>query len=331
MVNIRTLMLAIMLMTLYSGHAMAYQYGYYSPGPYDAPPAYRNPYARAPYPYYPVYRYQPRSRPAYAHARPPEQVPALNTAKVIAPAESAAESPSVSVEVTSGTTEKVEETVKRDSMLSGKKQEFITALLPYIEKENRRLIALRKRISVMFEKIEAGAASSASEQQQISKLANKYRVKGDPLLDTAAREEMLRKIDIIPSSLALAQAANESAWGKSRFAQQANNLFGIWTYDQEKGLKPKRREEGKTHLVRIFDDFGESVRYYMYTLNSHPAYRELRQIRQQLRTSNRVIDGWKLAAGLEKYSAKGQAYIELIQSLIEQNEWALLDTDNQRA
>jgi Bax protein len=216
-------------------------------------------------------------------------------------------------------------------MLAGKKHEFNSTLLPYIEEENRRLIALRKRVGAMFDKIERDRALSTSEQQEISKLASQYRVKGDPLVDVTAREEVLRKIDIIPSSLALAQAANESAWGESRFAQQANNLFGIWTYDKDKGLKPKRREEGKTHLVRIFDDFGESVRYYMYTLNSHPAYQELRQIRQQLRVSGQVIEGRKLAAGLEKYSAKGQVYIDLIQSLIEQNEWVLLDTDNEQA
>jgi len=320
-----------MLMTLYSGHVAAYQYGYYSPNPYSAPRAYRDPYARAPNPYYPVYRYQPQSRPAYARARPSVQVPAVNATKVIAPEQSATKSPPVSVEVKNVMTDQAEKTVKSDSRLTGKKHEFITTLLPYIEKENRRLIALRKSVGAMLDKIERGTALSPSEQQQISRLANKYRVKGDPLVDVTAREEMLRKIDIIPSSLALAQAANESAWGESRFAQQANNLFGIWTYDQDKGLKPKRREEGKTHLVRIFDDFGESVRYYMYTLNSHPAYQELRQIRQQLRAADQVIEGQKLAAGLEKYSAKGQAYIDLINRLIEQNEWVLLDTDNQRA
>ena len=141
----------------------------------------------------------------------------------------------------------------------------------------------------------------------------------------------MRKIDIIPASLALAQAANESAWGESRFAQEANNLFGIWTYDRAKGLKPKNRENGKTHLVRIFDDIGASVRYYMYNLNSHPAYRELRQIRQQLRASGRAINGYALAAGLEKYSSQGTTYIELIRDLIEQNEWALLDSENQQA
>jgi len=328
MVNFRTILLAMVLMTLYSGHVAAYQYGYYSPNPYGAPRAYRDPYARAPNPYYPVYRYQPQYRPAYARARPPVQVPAVNTTKATAPEQSAIKSPPVPVEVKKGTTE---QTVKSDSMLAGKKHEFISTLLPYIEEENRRLIALRKRVGAMFDKIERDRALSTSEQQEISKLASQYRVKGDPLVDVTAREEVLRKIDIIPSSLALAQAANESAWGESRFAQQANNLFGIWTYDKDKGLKPKRREEGKTHLVRIFDDFGESVRYYMYTLNSHPAYQELRQIRQQLRVSGQVIEGRKLAAGLEKYSAKGQVYIDLIQSLIEQNEWVLLDTDNEQA
>lgn len=311
MANFRTILLAMVLMTLYSGHVAAYQYGYYSPNPY-----------------YPVYRYQPQYRPAYARARPPVQVPAVNATKATAPVQSAIKSPPVPVEVKTGA---AEQTVKSDSMLAGKKHEFISTLLPYIEEENRRLIALRKRVGAMFDKIERDRALSTSEQQQISKLASQYRVKGDPLVDVTAREEVLRKIDIIPSSLALAQAANESAWGESRFAQQANNLFGIWTYDKDKGLKPKRREEGKTHLVRIFDDFGESVRYYMYTLNSHPAYQELRQIRQQLRVSNQVIEGWKMAAGLEKYSAKGQVYINLIQSLIEQNEWALLDTDNEQA
>jgi Bax protein len=327
MVVFRTILLLIMLMALYSGHVAAYQYGYYATDPYNAPRANHNPYARAQYPYYPVYRYQPRFRPAYAPQ--PVRVPAENTTKVISPEQGAAQSSPVPVAVKkTGATAK---TIKSDSMLTGKKQEFMTSLLPHIEKENRRMIALRRKVSVMLDKIESDTALSASEKQQISRLANEYRVKGDPLVDIAAREEMLRKIDIIPSSLALAQAANESAWGESRFAQQANNLFGIWTYDQDKGLKPKRREEGKTHLVRIFDDYSESVRYYMYTLNSHPAYRELRQIRQHLRDSDQVVEGQKLAAGLEKYSAKGQAYIDLIQSLIEQNEWARLDSDNQQA
>ena len=324
MVIIRTILLALTLVALFSGHAMAYQYGYYSPDSYNAPRAYY-PDARAPYPYYPTYRYP--VQPAYARARMPEQAPAVSRVSVITQQQSLLEGSSSAVESNTGSTDKA---VKNVSGLSGKKQAFMTTLLPYIEQENRRLLSLRNSTAGMFSKLDSGTALSTSEQQKISKLANKYRVKGDPLVDIAAREEMLRKIDIVPSSLALAQAANESAWGESRFAQEANNLFGIWTYDQDKGLKPNNREQGKTHLVRIFDDFSESVRYYMYTLNSHPAYKELREIRQQLRASDQIIDGHRLAAGLEKYSAKGQGYIVLIQGLIKQNEWALLDTGNQR-
>jgi len=330
MLKIRTILLAVMLMMLFSGHAVAYQYGYYSPNPYSAPRAYNNPYAIAPQPNYTAYRYPPRLRHAYARMRVPVQAPAFNRKDVKTPEQAVAKSSSATVEVKSETSDKSEKTVKNSYVLTGKKHEFITTLLPYIQTENRRLTALRNKLTDMFSKLETDAVLTNSEQLQIRKLANKYRVKGDPLVDITAREEMLRKIDIVPSSLALAQAANESAWGKSRFAQEANNLFGIWTYDQDKGLKPNKREEGKTHLVRIFDDFSESVRFYMYTLNSHPAYKELREIRQQLRASDRIIDGHRLAAGLEKYSAKGQGYIVLIQGLIKQNEWALLDTGNQR-
>ena len=129
MVNFRTILFASMLMTLYSGHAAAYQYGYYSPNPHSAPRAYRDPYARAPYPYYPASRYQTRPIPAYVRARPPVQVPAVYATKIIAPEQSATKSPPVSVEVKTGTTEK---TVKGDSMFAGKKHEFITTLLPYI-------------------------------------------------------------------------------------------------------------------------------------------------------------------------------------------------------
>jgi len=326
MANIRTLLLAMMLMALFSSHAVAYQYGYYSPGPYSAPQAYNRPYARAAYPYYPAYRYP--LRPAYSQARLPAQSSDVHRAGIHSRQQSAAKVTSSPVEVINKSTDAV---AKTGADLRGKKQEFITTLLPYIEEENRRLTVLRINVARMFNKIESNIALSTSEQQQIGKLASKYRIKGNLLLDKTAREEVLRKIDIIPSSLALAQAANESAWGESRFAQEANNLFGIWTYDQDKGLKPKNREKGKTHLVRIFDDVGESVRYYMYTLNSHPAYEELRVIRQQLRDSDKNINGHELAVGLEKYSAKGQAYIELIQGLIKQNEWARLDTDNQQA
>ncbi len=326
MLKTRIFLLAMLLLTLFSSQALAYQYGYYSPGQYNAPPAYYNPYARAPYPYYPAYRYP--AQPVYRQARMPEQAPAVPAVSFNTPAQDSSTDSTGLVEDRPKTVSSADE---RDNRSINKKQAFISTLLPYIENENRRLAALRDDVSEMFSRLERDGVVTTSEQEHIKKLAIKYRVKGSPLEDTSARVNLLRKIDIIPSSLALAQAANESAWGESRFAQEANNLFGIWTYDEAKGLKPVNREKGKSHLVRIFDDVGESVRYYMYTLNSHPAYKELREIRHQLRVSDRVIDGHELAAGLENYSAKGQSYIDLIQSLIRQNEWARLDTDKQRA
>jgi Bax protein len=296
---------------------MAFQYGYYSPHPYHATRGYYNPYARAPYYYSPQIRHP--AQPGYEHK--PARTSAARSAEKSEPdTNKLKQGPAVTPETATGAVR-----------LSTDKQAFINTLLPYIEHENRRLLKLRQKVASLLDKLDANVAIKPSERQQINKLARLYRLNDDPFEHAQARAELLRKIDIIPVSLALAQAANESAWGQSRFALEANNLFGIWTYDEDKGLKPLNRQEGKTHLVRIFDDYGESVRYYMHTLNSHPAYTELRDIRQQLRASGQGIDGHKLAAGLEKYSAKGQVYIDLIRSLIRQNRWVQLDTANQRA
>jgi Bax protein len=311
----------LMLTALYSAGAAAYQYAYPTPYGYYAPRGYYPGYAPAPYPY-PYYRY-PAGRPP-AQAGQPVQAPAIDTGADRATTPPAVEAFGEGAGVR-------DETPAYGSGLNDKKRAFIQTLLPYIESENRRLVKLRAQLAAVIGSLENGAPVSAEEQKRLARLASKYRVEGDPLKDAGARAALMQKIDIIPASLALAQAANESAWGESRFAREANNLFGIWTYDESRGLKPLRREEGKTHLVRIFEDFGESVRYYMYTLNSHPAYSELRDIRRQLRQANSDIDGHQLAAGLEKYSAKGSAYIELIQSLIRQHDWALLDSGNQRA
>jgi Bax protein len=324
----RLIVVAATLAVLFSGQARAYQYGYYAPSSYGIPRGYSQPYARAPYPYYYYDAQRYRAQPAYARATAPVTASATGASRnSYTPAtknqtESSSHSRNEKSDVAVDTAFDV-------SGLSNKKQQFINELLPYIEQENRRLMVLRTTVQRLIAGIENNAALAESEQQHIISLAKKYRVNGNPLQNDNARKELLRKIDLIPASLALAQAANESAWGESRFAREANNLFGIWTYDEGKGLKPKSREEGKTHLVRIFDGYGESVRYYMYTLNSHPAYEELRDIRQQLRVSSQVIDGHALAAGLEKYSAKGEMYIDLIQDLIKQNEWALLDAGDQ--
>lgn len=311
-----------------SGFAYSSQSGPNRYGPYYAGP---HAYAAPAYPAYPAYQRGVRRvpyynnqgwYPGYAYSAQPGRGPVPAPATVVPGVK---KSPQAEAEVS----KPIELPVARKPVsATGNKLVFISTLLPHIEKENQRLLALRKVVESLLDQLDAGNTLDKQEQQRLTALAKRYRVKPDPLTSKAARDELLGKIDIIPSSLALAQAANESAWGQSRFAQEANNLFGIWTYDKDKGLVPRNREQGKKHLVRIFEDVGGSVRYYMHTLNSHPAYAGLREIREDLRASGYTIDGHKLAVGLEKYSAKGQQYIDLIQALIRKNKWAQLDTNN---
>jgi len=210
-------------------------------------------------------------------------------------------------------------------------QEFIQMLIPLIKKENVKLAVLRKELLGLFRKIDFGHRLTDRQSKRLIKLAAQYRVKGNVLESSQVRDALKNKIDLIPVSLTLAQAANESAWGKSRFAKQGKNLFGIWTYDENKGIVPKGRKKGAKHLVRKFDSLGDSVSYYMYTLNSHPAYSELRDIRYQQRRNNEALSGFDMADGLTKYSAKGEEYVRLIQALITRHDWPELDNPSVRS
>ena len=338
MFALRHISVIVLLWLVASNQAFAYQYAGYAPYGYVQPPRAYNPYAPharpAPYPpayQYPAsYRYPQQHRPVFRSPRPEkEHVTRPSTSTGSPAAETRTQTASVKSSAVARQPGKYESSTNNGNITAAtNKKDFIEALLPHIEKENQRLLSLRYQVADLFEQVDNDENGAS---RQLQRLAKQYRVKGNVLTSTSAREELLSKIDIIPSSLALAQAASESAWGKSRFATEANNLFGIWTYDEAKGIKPKHREQGKKHLVRIFDDIGESVRYYMHTLNSHPAYAELRAIRLELRESGREISGLELAAGLEKYSAKGQEYIDLIRNLIRQNRWAQLDTGNRPA
>ena len=132
---------------------------------------------------------------------------------------------------------------------------------------------------------------------------------------------MLRRIDIVPADLALAQAALESAWGRSRFAKEGNNYFGHWCFVKGCGLVPQDRPQGARHEVARFSSAAESVRRYMHNLNSHPRYTELRLIREQSRDQNEPFTGSDLAAGLEGYSELGDEYIDMVRGLIRHNRF----------
>ena len=129
----------------------------------------------------------------------------------------------------------------------------------------------------------------------------------------------MQSVDIIPLEMALVQAANESAWGQSRFARDANNYFGQWCYDKGCGLVPLKRASGATHEVRSFATPNLSVRAYMKNINASRAYAEFRDMRRDLRDQHRTLDAELLAMGLKSYSERGMAYVKVIQTMIRSN------------
>jgi len=209
-----------------------------------------------------------------------------------------------------------------------RKSLFFRSLLPLVLAENERIEAKRRAFLPIHERLQGDPEAALSEEEQtlLEHLSQRYRIDGD-LRDPAPREQLLRRMDTIPPSLALAQAANESGWGSSRFTREANNLFGEWTWDESQGLLPQRRAEGATHFVRVFSNLRASVRSYIHNLNTGHAYVALRQMREQRRAEGASPDGLRLAEGLERYSERGQAYIREIQSMIRQNQLQELPDD----
>lgn len=201
-----------------------------------------------------------------------------------------------------------------------RKSLFFRTLLPMILAENQLIRDQRQKMNLIDQKLRREPNAELDEQQQtlLETLWKRYRVDGD-IRDADARSRLLRRLDVIPPSLALAQAANESGWGTSRFTLEANNLFGVWTWDESIGLMPKRRNEGATHFVRIYPSLYSSIRGYMRNLNTGQAYRSLRATRARMRQQGRSLDGLELAGGLERYSERGEHYIREIRSMIRQN------------
>lgn len=197
-----------------------------------------------------------------------------------------------------------------------KKSLFFRALLPMVAAENERIRAQRRFLKEQFSH---GPMTRGSRSWgQVERLAEMYRVAGD-LNNAAVREILLRRVDEVPPALVLAQAANESAWGNSRFARQANNLFGQWTYKQDLGIVPAQRDEGAKHYVRVFPDLRSSVRAYLHNINISFAYLDLRRMRARMRAAGVQLDPYRLSGGLLRYSQRGVQYVDDIRTMISVN------------
>jgi Bax protein len=197
-----------------------------------------------------------------------------------------------------------------------RKQAFFSYFLPLIDERNDELLVLREELKELSDERDK---LSFFERRQVAELASTYNVEDFSLNDPAVWNTLLRRIDVVPPSLALAQAANESAWGTSRFAREGNNFYGQWCFIEGCGVVPSAREDGANHEVAGFDSAKESVEGYMHNLNYHPAYKLLRSIRAGLREREESITGLEVVAGLESYSERGEAYIEELSSMIRFN------------
>ncbi len=207
-----------------------------------------------------------------------------------------------------------------------KKQQFFDFLEDYVMAENAKIAETRRELRSYVDIVNSGVAFSQRERRWILQLAEHYDLDISALSDREIANELYLRVDKVPVSLALAQAANESAWGTSRFARQGNNIFGQWCYEKGCGLVPRRRLSGATHEVKKFDSIQESVNAYINNINTHPSYGYLRELRARMRDQNRLLDSLDLAVGLGSYSQRGDSYVDEVQNLIMQNQ--LTERDN---
>ncbi len=205
--------------------------------------------------------------------------------------------------------------------ISLQKKKFVQIMLPLIKKANKETLEQRHFVIKFFNKLEKTGFKNIKKEDLIKlvKISKEYKIKN--LFD---KNEYLLKVDKIPESLALTQAAIESAWGKSRFARYANNIFGQWTY-KTKGLVPEYRAKGKTYKIKIFHSIQASVNAYVINLNTNRAYREFRLQRYQARILNEPYNGLDAAQTLRDYSQLKEKYVQMVSSFIQKNKFLKYD------
>ncbi|MDX1756701.1 MAG: glucosaminidase domain-containing protein [Marinobacter sp.] len=201
-----------------------------------------------------------------------------------------------------------------------KKAAFFAFLYPRIVLANSRVLMARQYL------LKLSQQDTLSEAERAWLQAQSERLRVDSAVGSAENFTALKqKLDAIPPSLVMAQAANESAWGTSRFARQGNNLFGQWCFSAGCGLVPRRRGDDQSHEVAAFASPYGSVRAYIENLNRHRSYRDLRQTRAQARQAGKKPDGLTMANGLLRYSERGDAYVKEIQGMIRFNNLGYFD------
>ncbi|NWF67134.1 MAG: glucosaminidase domain-containing protein [Campylobacterales bacterium] len=201
------------------------------------------------------------------------------------------------------------------------KSEFINHFLPIINEENEKILKEREFIESYFDKnflINFKQRLNRDSLLVLTKIANKYKI--SKLFN---KSEYLRKIDVVPPSLALAQAALESGWGKSRFAKKANNFFGQWNFN---GIGLDSLASNSTNQkIKVFESVNDAVSNYMLNLNRHFAYSEFREKRYLSRVIGENFDGIEASKTLINYSELGKKYVSKVQEMINSHDLSLFD------
>ena len=209
--------------------------------------------------------------------------------------------------------------------LSKKKKEFIKIVLPLIISQNQEILSDRNRLLKIREYLLKYKTISKKEQKVIEYLSKQYSIESINRHKVDIIDDLLLSVDVIPNSIALAQAVNESGWGTSRFAKEYNALFGQYTFDESIGVVPIRRDKGKKHLIKHFSSFDQSIKSYFKNINTHFAYKEFRKLRDEIRDNSNQVKNILLVHKLNAY-AEDKNYVDILIDIIKINN--LSDYDN---
>ncbi|MFO1389803.1 glucosaminidase domain-containing protein [Cellvibrio sp.] len=196
-------------------------------------------------------------------------------------------------------------------------QLFIEIMRPLVEQKNELLLSTRERLLQIKSEIDQKHELGFVDREQLNRLREDFSVSTEDYpSDKQAVEVLLSRVDIIPPAMVIAQAAIESGWGTSLFAQEGNNLFGEWCFKKGCGIVPTRRAASATHEVRKFDSIEDSINSYYRNINTNNAYRSLRDLRAKIRHDATKFNGRTLVAGLGKYCGRGDIYITEVRAMI---------------
>ena len=204
---------------------------------------------------------------------------------------------------------KLPKDLKKIKSTKTKKDTFIKIVMPLIIDENNKILENRKKLFKILSK----PNNTRGEKVWLKRRFEDYSIKNEDITELKIR------MDIVPVSIAIAQAAKESGWGTSRFALEGNAMFGQWTWGKQ-GIAPLDREKNKGHKILKFPILRSSVQAYKNNLNTHNGYREFREKRAELRKLNKKISGLELVKYLHNYAATGSEYTKVLKKIIDQNE-----------